>query len=110
MTGDGYPEEDELAKLREWPAEDFDGAMRFLAERWNWDHYIREVAPGVWTVSTGGWSGHEDMIAALEESWVWGLHWRNHRRGGHYVLASRDADDDAVDRAACLCDGCKERP
>jgi hypothetical protein len=38
-------------------------------------------------LSTGGWSGNEDIIQALRENeWFWTFFWQEERRGGHYVF------------------------
>ena len=38
-------------------------------------------------LSTGGWSGNEDIMGALEGNDVFfGLYWVSSRRGGHYVF------------------------
>lgn len=39
-----------------------------------------------WEISTGGWSGNEDVIATLEGTWWWTICWVSSRRGGHYVF------------------------
>lgn len=36
--------------------------------------------------STGGWSGHEEMIEELKRTWFWTMFWESSRRGGHYVF------------------------
>lgn len=36
--------------------------------------------------STGGWSGHEELIAELEQTWFWVFCWEQSRRGGHYIF------------------------
>lgn len=35
-------------------------------------------------LSTGGWSGNEEIIAELRKTMFWMLYWEEHRRGGHY--------------------------
>lgn len=40
-----------------------------------------------YTFSTGGWSGNEDLIRAMEQNWmIWSLTWVQSRRGGHYIF------------------------
>ena len=87
-----YPEDDELEKIRTWPMEDFDGWMKFIQSIWAYEDYIDEE-DGVWYVSTGGWSGNEEIIQAMRtnESYLWIFHWVSSRRGGHYVLATNAA-------------------
>ena len=36
--------------------------------------------------STGGWSGHEEIIRELEKTWFWVFYWEQSRRGGHYIF------------------------
>ncbi len=35
-------------------------------------------------LSTWGWSGNEDIISVLDQTWFWMMWWRVSRRGGHY--------------------------
>lgn len=38
-------------------------------------------------ISTGGWSGNEDIIRALKlNKWFYCFYWVQSRRGGHYVF------------------------
>jgi hypothetical protein len=97
---DGYPTEEALERITAWPFTTFQDAidaMDFAGTLWSY--------PDAWTVdkafidpdwpnspperryvfSTGGWSGNESVIEAIQENlmveslgaWSW-------RRGGHY--------------------------
>ena len=84
-----YPDEAELEQLRNWEAEDLDGLIEFLIDGHWWlpEWGINDVGEGVWHVSTGGWSGNEDRIEAIQENMMWWmLNWHMTRRGGHYVF------------------------
>ena len=35
---------------------------------------------------TGGWSGNEDIITALEGTVFWLMYWEKSQRGGHYFF------------------------
>ena len=82
---DGYPLEVELAPCR--GSEDFDALMDHVQDIW-WasDHLITEDLYE-WQISTGGWSGNEDIIGALKENTMfWMFCWKQSTRGGHYVF------------------------
>jgi len=53
---------------------------------------------GGWELHTGGWSGNEEIIRAMQDNRVWwGMFWESSRRGGHYEfcdLHSRGEDED----------------
>lgn len=89
MTPEGYPDDKELKQIKEWPHEDYAELWVFVRRRWKWPEYIR-IAPSmegdgfVLVLTTGGWSGNEDLIGALSESMAWFLHWRLSARGGYY--------------------------
>lgn len=58
---------------------------------WQYDHPYRnsyiENGYVVYEMSTGGWSGNEDLIGALRENVLWwAFNWYSSKRGGHYVF------------------------
>ena len=83
-----YQTEDELNKIIKWPHIDFKGLMDFVKSIWEY------ADCGYWTkkgrtyyISTGGWSGNEDIIYALQKNKLfWVMCWQQSRRGGHYIL------------------------
>lgn len=84
----GYPEEETLERIKTWPQDDFEGLMQFLQEDWIYDDYIGRSDDGSWRLSTGGWSGHEDLLGALRSNQLWWMfHWQASKRGGHYIFA-----------------------
>ena len=87
MDHDGYPDEQELQRIREWSLEDLAGLLQFVYGIWwasDWGWHQRER---IFRVSTGGWSGNESIIGALQDNQMfWMLCWQESRRGGHYVF------------------------
>jgi hypothetical protein len=85
---DGYPDDETFDQLKAWPQDDFEGLMAFLQSEWIYPDYIHRSDDGSWRVSTGGWSGHEDLISALRDNIMWWMfYWRASRSGGHYIFA-----------------------
>lgn len=116
MDMDGYPTDEELETIRTWGPK-FQGSgrdikqigdkpgwkywlelMEFIHEEcwyypdWGWheeekkhnyfDHVVRE-----YNISTGGWSGNEEVIMALRRNFLfWTMCWEQTRRGGHYIF------------------------
>lgn len=89
----GYPTEEELQRVREWDAiKDPKGLIEHIGSIWNyaeWGFVFIEKG-GKWKLElhTGGWSGNEEIIDALQENgdpagfWFW--YWQQSKRGGHY--------------------------
>ncbi len=83
-----YPTNEELDKIRHWPADDFHGLMDYVHDLWTYSGWKQE--DDVYYISTGGWSGNEDVIAAMMENIVWWLlYWQQSRRGGHYIFSEQ---------------------
>lgn len=104
IDDDGYPTEAALEIVRIWP---FDGDVRewfdfikfalWWAPDWGWhegeEPHEHDSDKNVYryNVSTGGWSGNESIVRAMEKnSMMWHLHWVQSRRGGHYIFELRE--------------------
>ncbi len=86
FDSDGYPTEETLQAIREWPSENLSGLFRFIGKAWKYSDYW-EVEGPVIRAHTGGWSGNEDLIGALKRNPViWAFCWQESKRGGHYVF------------------------
>ena len=94
---DGYPTEEELTICK--TGEDFDKLLDYVQDIW-WasDHLITEELYE-WQISTGGWSGNEDIIYNLKKNTMfWMFCWVQSRRGGHYIFQTpqqRKEEDEA---------------
>jgi len=84
----GYPDEEDLERIRKWSHDDLLGLVDFVRERWTFaDWGWKLEACGLLSVSTGGWSGNEELIGALQGNYpFWGLCWESSRRGGHFTF------------------------
>jgi hypothetical protein len=91
---DHHPEERQLQMVRSWPEADHLGLMEYVESlwrigEWGWKQqrnpFTGQVAFRTYQVSTGGWPGNEDIIAALEANRsFWEQSWLSYRVGGHY--------------------------
>lgn len=81
-----YPEPEDLDALSFWPmakaAEWVDTARRIW---WAGDTLTRRTSRRLY-LSTGGWSGNEDIVGAMRSSPLWSMCWLSSHRGGHHVL------------------------
>jgi hypothetical protein len=91
MDAEGYPNDAALERIRKWDWRDFSGLMNFMRSLWWSPQYLfKQKGPATWDVSTGGWSGNEEMIKAMSQNGpVWSFFWLASYRGGHYTFAAR---------------------
>ena len=87
----GYPDEASLKAIKEWDIlkQGTDGLLELVRENTNWaDRQIHITGKRVirFEYHTGGWSGNEDVIGALQENFFWFLFWQKSTRGGHYYF------------------------
>jgi hypothetical protein len=96
MDAEGYPEEWELMKLRNWYTGDFMNLIQFLEARWHFKNYFKfewkkDGFYNSWylhlELHSAGWSGNESMINAILSNFhfhrLWYAEWR---RGGHHLF------------------------
>ena len=92
MAEQDYPTNTDIKKIVNWPYDDFKGLISFIYTIW---HY---ADCGYWTkrgnkyyISTGGWSGNEEIIGAMQKNkqFFWTMCWYQSRRGGHYIFHVR---------------------
>ena len=106
LDDDGYPTEAALELIEKWHWTDTTGWLEFIksiwwAADWGWNE---GEEPHEWDegkncyryhVSTGGWSGNESIIHAMQKNdFHWYLIWVQSRRGGHYIFEDRDYEDE----------------
>lgn len=106
LGDDGYPSEQELKTISGWiitKEADIQALLEYVRARWTYPEYFgyqpERLADGAppnkpFGVSTGGWSGNESLIGALEDNLMfWACCWHRSERGGHYVFDSAPFGD-----------------
>ena len=88
---DGYPTDDELLRVETFDVltdSKFDCLMRFVASLWSYPDFVSRSRRGRWTLITGGWSGNESIIGALDGNVSVRLfYWESSFRGGRHTYA-----------------------
>ena len=105
IDSDGYSTDEALDIIREWTFQMSDRALfEFIKSIWwmpDWGWKECEAIDELtgeksycYYISTGGWSGNESIIQAMQENkWMfWHMHWVQSRRGGHYIFELRKED------------------
>jgi hypothetical protein len=83
----GYPTEHTLQCIKNWDWQDPLGALEYMREAWYWQHMV-DVEGNKWIFRTGGWSGNEELISAIEDNYLlYNMVWVSSDRGGKYVFA-----------------------
>lgn len=84
LDDDGYPTEEALNRITEWPWRETLRMLEFVRELWRYPNFWTQQGDRL-CISTGGWSGNESLIAAMRKNVVfWKLCWHQSTRGGHY--------------------------
>jgi len=90
---DGYPTEEFLDSIRNWSWKNsFVDLMAHIKPYWKYSDFGYWTQDGdTYSISTGGWSGNEDIIRALKENGIfWSICWYSSRRGGHYEFEIKE--------------------
>jgi hypothetical protein len=87
FDSDGYPTNETLDAIKNWPYTDYRGLIEYLRDAWKWPCYFRVNNNGWIKASTGGWSGNESLIGAMQQNFIfWCDCFYCHYTGGHYTL------------------------
>jgi hypothetical protein len=82
-----YPSEDVLQYFRTFvinsPAA-LENYLSILRREWHYEDWGFCRSGTSLTLHTGGWSGNENIIEALEDNFGFWIFWEASRRGGHY--------------------------
>ena len=85
----GYPTEKTLSSIEEWDNNDLWGWLEFCRVCWKYPDYVT-TSDNVTQFITGGWSGNESVISAMENNIVlWTLSWLKSERGGLYEFRTK---------------------
>lgn len=84
-----YPREAELTVIKEWDLliKPVIGLLEYVRAIWKYEDRFVLTGKKVLRLylSTGGWSGNESIIGALQQNFIfWSMCWVKHVRGGHY--------------------------
>ena len=93
----GYPTTKSLEQLRKaLNTENYKKAIEVFYEALKENYYTEYSRPervevrgdviDVWAYHTGGWSGNEDIIEALKDSWIFNWLLERYDSGGHYYF------------------------
>lgn len=91
---DGYPTRQEIKQVKAYSGHlrskntdnmDPPRLIELLQEIWAYPDYIKKDGRRL-ELHTGGWSGNEEIIKALQGSMFWLLYWQKSERGGHYYF------------------------
>jgi len=82
-----YPTEDTLNLIKNWSSKDFELA-ELICSIWNSDYGSATLTGKrvkTLQLATGGWSGNEDIVAALQQTMFAKVCWQMSKRGGLYI-------------------------
>lgn len=88
MDEDGYPTEEEIERIKAWPYTDFGGLLQWINANcwWPGSDYGFKQTGRKFRLATGGWSGNEEVIDALNHNPMFNaLCWRSSHRGGLHI-------------------------
>jgi hypothetical protein len=87
----------ELKEIQNWDIKDAHNLVNRLRDMWQYndcfvqswglDHIHKEKPVLLLELHTGGWSGNEDIVEALQNNTLfWMMWWWKTERGGHYYF------------------------
>jgi len=92
LDENNYPDEASLKEIKEWNIleQGIEKLLDLIEDNTNWaSRQIERRGKKIirYVYHTGGWSGNEDVIAALHCNFLfWSMFWIKSTRGGHYYF------------------------
>ena len=92
LDNDNYPDEKSLKAIEKWDIikDEVQGLLDLVEENTytpDWSFSVKGKRILRFEYHTGGWSGNEDVISALERNPLFfALFWKKSTRGGHYYF------------------------
>ena len=92
MNNYEYPSESQLKRISDWdilekPVREL---LDYIESIWwtpDWGFCLKGKRVLRLELHTGGWSGNESIIDALQKNWeFWMMYWMKTYRGGHYYF------------------------
>jgi len=94
-----YPTDEEVDRVRTWAFEakgsfeDFMAYVKSIGRYWPNEFFGWEQDGRTYYISTGGWSGNEEILGAMKVNLIfWTVCRVESRRGGHYVFELPNPD------------------
>lgn len=95
LGGYEYPTKEELETIKEWDI--LHGSIKdlldYIESLWwapDWGFHLKGKRVLQLELHTGGWSGNESIIEALQSNFMfWSMYWERSHRGGHYWFRIR---------------------
>ena len=89
LDEDGYPTDETLAKIKDWPWDDALGCLDHVRALWRYPDWVTKTEVGEchhFRFATGGWSGNEELIGALHSNvMIRCLTWQMSQAGGLHI-------------------------
>ena len=91
---DGYPTKEELQSILDFEGTPHEFVNELIENMWwnggftvtqEYDDILDERTIKL-SISTWGWSGNEDIVGVMKQTWFWFQWWELSRRGGHYTF------------------------
>jgi hypothetical protein len=95
MDDNGYPSDEELKAIEEYDLPGgVEGLVDMIKDLWHYEcGFVRKGK--VLELHTGGWSGNEDIIDALERNMCFFMfYWQKSERGGHHYFEITDFQEE----------------
>lgn len=92
MNNDEYPTDEQLQSILDFEGTPEQFARELIESLWwhggftitqEYDDILDERSIKL-RISTWGWSGNEDLIGVMKQTWFWFMWWSASYRGGHY--------------------------